>query len=49
VGLCIGHDTIFMKYSKAPIICLIAKDRAICHNSAAPLYAPHYFSNGIIL
>jgi uncharacterized metal-binding protein len=42
-----------MKYSKAPIVCLIAKDRAIYHNSAAPLYAPlyapHYFSNRIIL
>ncbi|MCQ5337686.1 MAG: hypothetical protein NO475_05805 [Candidatus Methanomethylicia archaeon] len=48
MGLCIGHGTIFMKYSKALIVCLIAKDKATCHNPAAPLYASYYFSSRII-
>ena len=26
VGLCVGHDSIFFKYSKAPVTVLIAKD-----------------------
>ena len=48
VGLCVGHDTIFMRLSKAPIVYLIAKDRATGHNPAAPLYSPHYFSKRIL-
>jgi uncharacterized metal-binding protein len=48
VGLCVGHDTIFMRFSKAPIVYLIAKDRATGHNPAAPLYSPHYFSKRIL-
>jgi len=48
VGLCVGHDTIFMRFSKAPIVYLIAKDRATGHNPAAPLYSPHYFSKLIL-
>lgn len=48
VGLCVGHDTIFMRYSKAPIVYLIAKDRATGHNPAAPLYTPNYFSKRIL-
>jgi len=48
VGLCVGHDTLFMRFSKAPIVYLIAKDRATGHNPAAPLYSPHYFSKRIL-
>jgi uncharacterized metal-binding protein len=48
VGLCVGYDTIFMRFSKVPIVYLIAKDRATGHNLAAPLYSPHYFSKRIL-
>jgi uncharacterized metal-binding protein len=48
VGLCVGHDTIFMRYSKAPIVYLIAKDRATGHSPAAPLYSLNYFSKRIL-
>ena len=44
IGLCVGHDSIFMRYSKAPVVYLIAKDRVTGHNPAVPLYAKHYFS-----
>ena len=38
VGLCVGHDTLFIKYSDAPVTTLITKDRVLAHNPAAGLY-----------
>ena len=38
VGLCVGHDALFTKASKAPVTTLVAKDRVLCHNPAAALY-----------
>jgi len=38
IGLCVGHDTLFLKYSKAPVTYLIVKDRVLCHNPAGALY-----------
>lgn len=38
IGLCVGHDSIFMKYAEAPTVTLIAKDRSNGHNPAAVLY-----------
>ena len=38
VGLCVGHDSLFIKYSKAPVTTLIIKDRVLGHNPAAALY-----------
>lgn len=38
VGLCVGHDTLFIKHSDAPVTYLIVKDRVLAHNPAAALY-----------
>ncbi len=38
VGLCLGHDILFLRYSKAETTPLIVKDRALGHNPAAALY-----------
>lgn len=38
VGLCVGHDAIFARASRAPVTTLIAKDRVLCHNPVASLY-----------
>lgn len=43
VGLCVGHDSLFMKYSKAPVTTLITKDRVTGHNPAAPLYLSKFY------
>ncbi|MDR3601690.1 MAG: DUF1847 domain-containing protein [Desulfosporosinus sp.] len=44
VGLCVGHDSIFIKYSEAPVTTLITKDKVLVHNPAAALYASgHYY------
>lgn len=38
VGLCVGHDSLFFRYSEAPATVLVAKDRVTGHNPAAALY-----------
>lgn len=43
VGLCVGHDSLFIKYSDAPVTTLITKDRVTGHNPAAALYAAHSY------
>ncbi len=37
VGLCVGHDALFCRFSHAPVTTLVAKDRVTCHNPAGPL------------
>ena len=41
VGLCMGHDILFSRYSKAPVSTLIVKDRVTGNNPAAALYGWH--------
>lgn len=38
IGLCVGHDSLFVKYSESIVTTLIAKDRVLGHNPAAALY-----------
>ena len=38
VGLCVGHDSLFTKYSDALVTTLVAKDRVLAHNPAGALY-----------
>jgi len=38
VGLCVGHDILFTKHSRAPVTTFIAKDRVTGHNPAVALY-----------
>jgi uncharacterized metal-binding protein len=38
LGLCLGHDILFIRHSKADVTPLIVKDRALGHNPAAALY-----------
>lgn len=47
LGLCVGHDTLFIKYSKSPVTVLAVKDRATGHNPLAAVYATHYFQKKI--
>ncbi len=43
IGLCVGHDSLFFRYTKAPTTVLIAKDRVFGHNPAAALYLSHSY------
>ncbi len=38
LGLCVGHDTLFLKYSTAPCTVLAVKDRLLGHNPLAAVY-----------
>ena len=38
VGLCVGHDSMFYKYSDALVTTVVTKDRVTGHNPAAVLY-----------
>ncbi len=43
VGLCVGHDMLFSKHSKAPVTTLVVKDRVTGHNPAAVLYGQNFY------
>jgi len=43
VGLCVGHDMLFNKHSKAPVTTLICKDRVLGHNPVAVLYGQNFY------
>lgn len=38
VGLCVGHDSMFYKYSEAMVTTLVAKDRVLAHNPCGAIY-----------
>lgn len=49
LGLCVGHDSMFYKYSEALVTTLVAKDRVTGHNPAAAIYcAEGYFKKRIL-
>lgn len=39
LGQCVGHDSATMAHITAPAVCVVTKDRALAHNTAAALYA----------
>jgi uncharacterized metal-binding protein len=43
VGLCVGHDSLFIKYSDALVTTLVTKDRMTGHNPVAALYTAHSY------
>lgn len=38
LGLCVGHDSLFYRYSDALVTTLVSKDRVMGHNTVAALY-----------
>ena len=48
IGLCVGHDSLFFRYSRAPVTVLVAKDRVTGHNPAAVLYTAHSYSRNLM-
>lgn len=45
LGLCVGHDSLFFRYSEAPATVLVAKDRVLAHNPIGALnLADSYYS-----
>ncbi len=49
MGLCVGHDSLFYKYSEALVTTLVAKDRVLAHNPAGALYqANAYYKSKLV-
>ncbi len=38
MGLCLGHDLLFQKYSEAPVTVLVVKDRVLANNPMGVVY-----------
>jgi uncharacterized metal-binding protein len=49
VGLCVGHDSLFIKHSDAMVTTLITKDRVLAHNPAAALYTAGFYYKRLLL
>lgn len=44
LGLCVGHDSLFIKFAEAPVTVLAVKDRVMAHNPMAAIYQmDHYY------
>lgn len=43
IGLCVGHDSLFIKYSEAPVTVLAVKDRVLAHNPLGAVYLADKF------
>jgi len=41
LGLCVGHDTMFIKYSASPVTYVAVKDRVLAHNPLAAVYCQY--------
>ena len=49
MGLCVGHDSLFYKYSDALVTTLVAKDRVLAHNPVGALYqAEDYYKKKLM-
>lgn len=42
LGLCIGHDILFTRHSRAPVTTLVVKDRILAHNPVGALYSGYH-------
>ena len=46
LGLCVGHDSLFIKHSDAPVTVFAVKDRVLAHNPIGALYLSNgYYKN----
>ena len=43
IGLCVGHDTLFIRYCQSPMTVLAVKDRVTGHNPLAAVYLSHSY------
>ncbi|NCC58784.1 MAG: DUF1847 domain-containing protein [Synergistales bacterium] len=45
LGLCVGHDSLFYRHSKAPVTTFVVKDRVLGHNPVSVLYSQYLRKN----
>lgn len=42
IGLCLGHDILFTRHSRAPVTTLVVKARMLANNPSAVFYSPYW-------
>lgn len=45
LGLCVGHDSLFYRHSRAPVTTFAVKDRVLGHNPLAVIYSQYLRKN----
>ena len=48
IGLCVGHDSLFIRHSQAPVTVMVVKDRVLGHNPAVALYTTKSYSKRLL-
>jgi uncharacterized metal-binding protein len=48
MGLCVGHDALFLKHVEGYTTVLAVKDRVLCHNPMAALYTLDSYSSWLL-
>lgn len=48
LGLCIGHDSLFIKYCRVPMTVIAVKDRVTGHNPLAALYLSNSYYGSLM-
>jgi len=48
-GMCVGHEAVFTRASRAPVTGLVARDERFCHNPAAALYTADTYARASLL
>lgn len=49
MGLCVGHDSLFYRYSEALVTTVVTKDRVMGHNPVAALYTCESYYKGKLM
>jgi len=49
MGLCVGHDTLFIRYCRAPMTVLAVKDRVTGHNPLAAVYLSQSYYGRLLI
>ncbi|AOO65210.1 DUF1847 domain-containing protein [Sulfurospirillum halorespirans] len=49
MGLCVGHDSLFIKYAKATTTYLVVKDRVLGHNPIAALHLTQTYYKKLLI
>ncbi len=48
MGLCVGHDSLFIRHAEAPVTTLVVKDRVLGHNPVAGLNTVKSYSSRML-
>ncbi len=47
-GMCVGHDTLFIRHTRAPVTSLVVRDLRLAHNPVAALYTREGYLKSVL-